>query len=371
MEPSELLYQLNYHKPAIDQAYRVAENYIAAHKLLVAGGKAIDLALRQRGQSIYLDDVLKQFMILTDDCALHAEGLTHALYDNNLIDLDIFSLGAGGFQLHYRGTMIANVAMVPTEMLGKVPVIEIGSLRLAHPHYLLLDQRLSLSSLMSCVDQSLLIFRRLMKDVNRNLLLREHYPIVTAPVKMEMTRIAIPLERIEVSDADAHRVDEHCFVYTGKSCVAGVVAIMLYMGAPYELTSQSLVMDIPTGQCIRLLSCDRNQLHSRFQSPYPPMLWLKPACFREGQYEYLDTYGMRIGCYMMQLKSQTKNATVCVACADYLLMELLRDRIFETEEPYTTLYTQFVDLVDRKRSDTSSETIWWPALNTYGAVSLC
>jgi hypothetical protein len=370
--PDTILYQLNYFKPVIDRASKITERYIATHRLLLIGGKAIDLALRQRDRQIYDDNAIADYDILSDKYLFHAIALAEMLCREGLPDISIINaVHVNTVRVRIKNVVVLDATYVPTKLHVRIPYLDTGDLRTVHPHYQFIDQRASLSTLMVDVGYSLSIFRRLIKDMSRNLLLREMYPIqASSSSKPTTTTITVPLDLIRLDESKLDRINEHCFFYTGKSCVAGAVAVAMMMNA-YELTDDALIVHVPEGLPVRILTCDMASWQFVNPKTYRPLLQLKPATIHDGNYEYVDTYGVRIGCYVLELKSPSnKSVNVCVASADYLLMELLRDRVFVKKEPSTTLYIQLVAMVDEKRKQSTAEAYWWPSLNSYGRVDL-
>lgn len=371
MEPEVILHQLDFFKPLVDRAIRITESYIAEHKLLLTGGKAIDLALRLKDQHIYGDDVLADYDIISDEYLHHASALAEILCKDGLPDINVIgAIHINTVRVRMKNTVLLDATYVPSELYKKIPHLDTGDLRTVHPHYQLIDQRESLSKLMVDTGRSLSVFRRLMKDIYRNLLLRELYPISSPTSSLTTTTVSIPLDLIRVDHSKLEQVDEHCFFYTGKACLAGAVGVAIMMAfegySSYELTQDSLIVKVPEGLPVRFLTCDMAVWQFTNPKKYRPLLQLKPATVRDGNYEYVDTLGSRLGCYTLDLKS----VTVCIASVDYLLMELLRDRIFTAEEPFTTMYLQLAALVDKKRSQADSDAIWWPSLNCYGRIHL-
>ena len=78
-DPKIVLYKLNHYKPLIDKALNITAEYVSKHKLILTGGMAIDLALRAKGESIYDDDELPDYDIISDENIKHANTLAQIL----------------------------------------------------------------------------------------------------------------------------------------------------------------------------------------------------------------------------------------------------------------------------------------------------
>lgn len=373
-DPEIITYQLNYFKPLIDKAIKFTENYVSEHKLILTGGMAIDLALRQKGESIYDDDALPDYDIVSDTNLEHANTLAKLLCNEGFPDISVVAaVHITTLRVRIKRTVLLDATYIPSECFSKIPYIDVGHLRVIHPHYQFIDQRLSLSSLLADTGLSLNVFNRLSKDITRNNILRSMYPIESTETKQQMRTIGIPLSLIAIDPKNIKRFNEDVFAYTGNTCIAGYLGYLLMEGIAsgvksWKLTNSTLTISIPNDIPIRLLSCDIESLkkYTDGMDTYRPLINIKPASYSNRDYEFVDTYGSRISCNMIKL---SEDIDVCVASVDYLLMELLRDRIYIQEEPYSSYYNKLVTIVDNMRS-VESDPIWWPSLNMYGITDL-
>jgi hypothetical protein len=205
-------------------------------------------------------------------------------------------------------------------------------------------------------------------------LLRSEYPIDTKKIKYKCRTVVVPLDRIRIDKSKLNQIDNNVHIYTGITCIAGYLgyAIMLQQYDPSSvnivISSEAITISVPELLPIRLLTNDVTKAKTFMSHPdiYRPLINIKPVTLHEGDFELVDTYGMRIGCNIIEL---TKDISVCVASTDYLLMELLRDRIYITPEPYTSMYVKLAEIVDEMRSK-DSNLMWWPSLDCYGDSNL-
>lgn len=373
-DPDIITYQLNYFKPLIDRAIKITEDYVSQHKLILTGGMAIDLALRQKGESIYDDDALPDYDIVSDKNLDHANELARILCNDGFPDISVVSaVHITTVRVRIKRTVLLDATYIPPECFAKIPFIDVGHLRVIHPHYQLIDQRLSLSALLADTGLSLNVFNRLAKDIGRNNILRSVYPIESTPTKLRMRTIGIPLSLIALDSESMKQLDQDVFAYTGNTCIAGYLGYLIMMGLGtnarnWKLSKSTLTISIPNDVPIRFLSCRIENLkeYTNDMDRYRPLINIKPATFGNADYEFVDTYGSRISCNIVELEEGVK---VCVASTDYLLMELLRDRIYVQSEPYTSFYNELVSLVDNMRTK-DSDPMWWPSLNMYGMADL-
>jgi Poly(A) polymerase catalytic subunit len=373
-DPEILSYRLNFYKPLLDKAIKLTDEYVSKHKLILTGGMAIDLALRIKGKAIYDDDQLPDYDIISDENVNHAHALAKILCDAGLPNVNVINaVHITTVRVRMKRDVLLDATYVPPTCFKKIPYLDVDHLRVVHPHYQFIDQRLSLSQLTADTGASLNVFNRLFKDINRNLLLRSEYPIDAVSTKCKYRSVSIPLDLIKMDSSKLKQVDD-VIVYTGKACLAGFVgyALMLreYDPALIDITvsADALTLNVPIDVPIRLLSIDMASAKANMKNPimHRPLINLKPVAVVEGDFEIVDTFGMRIGCNVIEI---AKDVSICVASTDYLLMELLRDRIYVSEEPFSSMYSKLCNIVDEMR-EKDSDPKWWPSLNCYGKYIL-
>ena len=375
-DPDLILYQLNYYKPLIDRAINLTRAYVSTHKLILTGGMSIDLALRAKGQSIYDDDTLPDYDIISDQNLIHANALAEIMCKEGLPDINVINaVHITTVRVRMKNIVFLDATYIPPSCMEKIPYLDVDDLRIVHPHYQFIDQRLSLATLLADTGISLNVFNRLKKDVKRNSLLRGEYPIQSSQKPMKMKTVKIPLELIQVKEERLEQTGSETFIYTGPSCVVGYLGYHI-MTALYnntlsalKITEDELEVSIPDTEHVRILSCAIVSLSAFIKRPkmYRPLINLKPISQVAGDYEYVDSYGSRISCNIVNLSDKLR---VCVGSVDYLLMEMLRDRIYINDEPYSMLYTNLVSIVDTMRLNKDSDPVWWPSLNCYGITNL-
>lgn len=365
-DPEIIIYQQHYYKPLIDKANRLTEEYVSKHKLVLTGGMAIDLALRAKGDNIYDDDAIPDYDIISDQNIHHAHELAKIMCNEGIPDVNVINaIHITTVRVRVKNMTFLDATYVPSNCFEKIPYLDIGHLRVVHPHYQFIDQRLSLSNLMQDTGISLNIFNRLIKDISRNNLLRSYYPIEANVVKPKMRTIRVPIDFIAMKESELQSLEEDTFIYQGNVCLAGYVAIALLLNN-FKIKDDAIELSIPESAPIRVLTCNIDSHKLKRPKTFRPLLNLRPVTLLDGDYEYLDTYGSRIGCNKITIK---KNISVCIASVDYLLMELLRDRIYISEEPFTSTYLSLCAMTDKKRNE-DSDMIWFPSINCYGYEDL-
>lgn len=366
-----ILYQQNYFKPLIDKANELTEAYVSKHKLMLTGGMAIDIALRAKKSQIYDDDALSDYDIISDQNIDHANALAEILCNAGLPDINVINaVHVTTVRVRMKNISFLDATYAPSSVFKRIPYLDIGELRVIHPHYQFIDQRYSLSTLLIDTGISLNVFNRLAKDIGRNDLLREYYPIESKLQSMTKTSlIRIPLDLITLEDTKLEEMVSNIYIYTGATCISGYAAYLIYM-KKYKIVNEHLELEFPDEMQISMLTCDIDSINYNLDNAktFNSLLNIKPKFKRDGRYDFLDTYGYRIGCNIIDLTSEIK---VCLVSYDYIALEMLRDRVYVAEEPYTFIYSQLVKDIDIKRSDPDNkDSNWYPSLNSYGKVNL-
>ncbi len=391
-DPELLLYHLDFNRSTIEQALAITAEYVAQHKLILTGGTAIDMALRSKGTSIYADDALPDYDIISEDNLRHATALAEILCKDGYKDINVIgAIHITTVRVRIKNITLLDATYLPPNLMERIPYLDIGQFRVIHPDYQKIDQRLSLSTLLADTGISLNIFNRLKKDIKRNQILREQFGLVDdgTPVQIKTNRIRIPVADLKFNPDHMQILDKNCFIYTGDICISGFAAYALYYREygkshkPLEgtvdpettLTDKELAFDLPTDAGISLLNCsDRvryvlEQISGKKkdeQVMYNMLANLKPitarAPFKNSFIEISDTYGTRYSCIQLE--------GMVVASIDYLLMQFLRDRFYgETEQlryANTLYYKSLLAMALDRQHAVDTNKIWYPTINTYG-----
>ncbi len=375
--PDILIYQHNYYKPQLDKAIKLTQQYVSDNKLILTGGMAIDLALRVKDSSIYDDDQLPDYDVISDQNLFHAHELAKILCNAGLPDINVINaVHITTVRVRIRRDVLLDATYIPASIFYKIPYLDTDHFRVIHPHYQFIDQRSSLGMLLLDKGITLNIFNRLKKDIERNNLLRKYYPIqMDTKYDIKYKLISIPLKWITIDDSKFKKIDDSVFIYTGISCISGYAAYYFYMNVidpvkyPITVIDDNLEIKIPENIKFSILSYDIENVKGLLKSPttFRQLLSIKPVTLVDDKYEIMDSYGIRVGCFAFNLPNGAK---VCIASTDYVLSELLRDRVYVAKEPYTTFYSNLVQRTDLERSIETSADIWFPSINCYGYDSM-
>ncbi len=400
-DPELLLYSLNFYKPQIEAALQVTAEYVSANKLILTGGTAIDMALRTIGQHIYDDQAMPDYDIISSENLKHATALAEILCKEGFKDINVISaVHITTMRVRIRNVPLLDATYLPESIMEQIPFIDVETFRIVHPEYQKIDQRLSLGQLMNDTGISLNIFNRLEKDIRRNLLLKDHFstndiselnisPKEKKKILADTHTVKIPLKPLLVDQTKLNQIDDECFIYEGDVCISGLLAYAIYYdyfcktNSPiqstiepfFKLNKDTISMQLPDDWHIELLSCStrptevlkkltncsNKDIHyfNQLTNTKPPTV---QCVSNKDIYQVTDTYGMRIGVNIID------GLPVC--SVDYLLMQLLRDRIFSQKPLQKKMndmyYNSLLTMVDHRRDADEIDPIWGPVINTYG-----
>lgn len=401
-DPELLVYELDFNKPVVEQALAITADYVAKHRLILTGGTAIDMALRSKGQSIYDDNALPDYDIMSSDNLKHAAALAEILCNQGFKDISVITaIHIVTVRVRYKRTVLLDATYVPEILIEQIPYIDVGKFRLVHPDYQKIDQCQSLSMLMNDTGLSLNIFNRMVKDIKRNKILREVFPMGDLSLqKIPMQRIVIPLKALAAQPEHLNEINKDCFVYTGDVCCTGyIVYALLYheftknnkpldgtIDPAVVVTKTTLEFDIPTGMAIAVLNCADNiesaleafskQIEPKKRVPtkkFNALLGIKPITLSKKYKNYAieasDTYGVRISANCIELNGHK----IVFANTYYICADFLRDKVYGDSESRKNLnalcYRSLLSMMLRMQ-EADGPKIWFPSINCYGYDNL-
>lgn len=392
-DPELLLYELNFNRPTIERALDITADYVAQYKLILTGGTAIDMALRSKGTSIYDENALPDYDIISDRNLDYATALAEILCKEGIRDINVINaIHITTVRVRCKNITLLDATYLPKCLMERIPYLDIGKFRLVHPDYQKIDQRLSLATLMADTGASLNIFNRLTKDIKRNSILREHFDMNESSavgIKIFTNHIKLSKSLFNINITHMDRLDPNCFVYTGDTCISGFLAYALYyheygktnkpldgtIDPNIKLTDSTIEVDLPKKAGISILNCSNtigptleklSSVDSSTFKRYNALANLKPITFRaelsKHFIEVTDTYGARI--------SSIELENMVVASTDYVLMQFLRDRIYGETEYIRNINSMYYEsllkmVLERQQYDDSAK-VWFPSISCYG-----
>ncbi len=409
--PELLIYKLDFNNSIIEKALSITANYVAEHKLILTGGTAIDMVLRSKGSSIYDENALPDYDIISENNLLHATALAEILCKEGITEINVINaIHITTMRVRVKNITLLDATFIPEILIKKIPYLDIGRFRIVHPNFQKIDQRLSLSTLMSDTGISLNIFNRLSKDIERNKILREYFEInndkqmynseiIPNNIKIFTNRIKLPIKLIKYDPIYMNIINEYCFIYTGDVCVSGFLSYALYynefckknkpldgtINPNIKINNEYIEFDLPKEASISILNCSNKAIETlkllsgvnpdKFKK-YNKLTNVKPISIKtkiNNQYymEVSDTYGYRFSSFNLD--------GIITTSTDYILMEFLRDRIYTESDSLRAINSMYYESLlkmilyiqnntkpNEKKEIEIDELIWYPSINCYG-----
>lgn len=167
----------DFQKTHIEKALKLVRQYIIVNKLLLVGGMAIDLSLRAKGSKLYPDNKLPDYDFLSSNFHVDAYKLGEQLVKDNIPGISVIrGMHASTMRVRVNFVPVADITYIPENLFKLVPTIEYQGFTIVHPHYQMIDQHRALSLPYENAPFET-IMQRFDKDLKRNDLLYEAYPI--------------------------------------------------------------------------------------------------------------------------------------------------------------------------------------------------
>ena len=157
-------------------ALDIVKNYIIENNLILTGGFALDLSLKNKGSFIYDNYTIPDYDVLSNNHEEHCNKLGLILC-NLKYDVDIIpAIHNTTMRIKTLGFTIFDCTYIPTSIINKIPTLNYDNFILVHPHYQMIDQYISMTYLFNLTGADYNYASRLKKDYERNELIQQFYP---------------------------------------------------------------------------------------------------------------------------------------------------------------------------------------------------
>ncbi len=179
----------------IIRALNIVRKFVADRGFILVGGMAIDYALKLKGDRIYDDDELPDYDFYSPAHSTDAYELAAILCKENFENVSCISAAhITTMRVRVDYEPVADITFCPQVIYDQVPTLQYEDLRIAHPHWQMIDQHSSLSMPFENPGREV-IFHRWKKDMVRYDKLYSHYPVT--PSKIKQAKTTIPLNEIK------------------------------------------------------------------------------------------------------------------------------------------------------------------------------
>ena len=121
-----IILQRNINRRQIEKALDVVKKYIIKNNLILSGGMAIDLALKEKGSRLYSDNVLPDYDFYSSDYHNTAYEIGKILCEMGMENISVINgrhSTTMRVRVHYEE--IADITYIPENIYKKIPTLKL------------------------------------------------------------------------------------------------------------------------------------------------------------------------------------------------------------------------------------------------------
>lgn len=203
IKPDYYMFHLDSNHKVLEMALNAVREYIIDNELLLVGGMAIDIALKENGTGIYTEYEIPDYDIVSFDNVKHANAVGSMLCKLGIMDVAILpAVHKTTMRVQISGYTVFDATYLPVHIYNNIPIVECEPFKVTHPLYQTIDQLTSLSLLWQITGPDFNIFNRLHKDAERYQLIASNYNLETKCSEVSLKKIDPPVQVVEKGKAD-------------------------------------------------------------------------------------------------------------------------------------------------------------------------
>ena len=208
-----------YNIDEINSALLVVARFIQEKELILFGGNAIDLALREHGDFIYPDHQLPDYDFYSTDNVNDAYELANIFKDKGFTNINVIrGIHPQTMKIRINFQWVADIGFITKENKNKIKTLRCGGFIIRHPHDQYIDIHSSLSYPFGGAPKEQ-IKHRWKKDIERFNKMYKYYPINLPETELSINKYEFTLE---------HNIKDCCFT--------GFIAYSFYLRELRKLT---------------------------------------------------------------------------------------------------------------------------------------
>ncbi len=170
------MFKLDYNHKVLEEALGIVREYILDNDLLVVGGMAIDLALKENDDGIYSEYEIPDYDVISPENVKHANAVGVFLCEKGYQNVAVIpAVHMTTMRVQIAGYTVFDATFIPFSVYKNIPILQAGAYSIVHPTYQMIDQLVSLAMLWQITGPDFNIFNRLEKDQKRYALLCKYY----------------------------------------------------------------------------------------------------------------------------------------------------------------------------------------------------
>jgi hypothetical protein len=192
--------------PMLDRALELVRKFVAARRLVLFGGLAIDFALRLHGAAIYPDDERPDYDMLSPTSVRDAYDLADELHRAGFPNVGaIRAMHTQTMRVRVDFRAVADVGYMPPDVYARLSAtaLEFRGLRSIHPDYQRIDMHRALCYPFNNAPTED-VFHRWRKDIKRFNMFEKYYPILaTSEVTSDVSEASKDASDVSEASKDA------------------------------------------------------------------------------------------------------------------------------------------------------------------------
>jgi hypothetical protein len=179
-----IVFEHNFQKEIMTKSLDVVKKFIQLNNRILAGGMAIDIALRSKGSYLYPDNKFPDYDFYSSEFHKDAYTLGNTLskeFDGVSV-ISAFHVSTMRVRVNFQET--ADITYIPPQILKNIPTIKHMGFTVVHPHYQMIDQHRALSLPFEMPPMET-IMSRWNKDIERYDILSKAFPLSSKIVLSE------------------------------------------------------------------------------------------------------------------------------------------------------------------------------------------
>jgi len=376
------------YKNQIKESLNIVEEYIKKNDVILVGGQSMDFSLKLKGSYIYDKYSVPDYDAISPDFYTHAKNITSILCKKQYTNVSLVpAIHLTTVRVKVSNYTVFDSTYCPEDIYIKIRTIKYLGINLIHPDYQKIDQLNSLSFLFEQTGPSQNIYHRMKKDISRNNLLKEYFPIISNNMKINTKEIIIPLKLITSINFKSFNEDENQYIESNDNiCCHGFLGYSLYyqkifelyqknkyfledddknniielfdniIKSPFTIKNKDCVFNIPKNENITLINGNNNmgfieellkKIYKKIKvENYNKLLEVKPMSkiFKTDniEFEIFDLSGKLLSCNLFNFDDNN----FISSNFNYLLSYfLVRYNFYDSDELYLSYYISLQNII--------------------------
>jgi len=393
------------YKNQIRESLEIVKEYIKKNELILVGGIAMDYALKIKGSQIYDKYSIPDYDAISPDFYTHAKNIAEILCKKDFPDVSAApAIHNTTVRVKVSNYTVFDSTYCPKEVYKNIKTLKYLGLTIIHPNHQKIDQYNSLSFLFDQTGISQNIYHRMEKDIERNKLLIEYFPIISQKKPKEYQTIEIPTSLItstnfklfenndtsyiESNDTSYIKSNDTSYIESNDNiCCHGFLAYSIYyqsisdiyeknkyfldkidgnkitklfencIKSSFSIKNKNFIFEIPKNEYITLINGNDNiqEINNNLKKiykiskieTYNKLLEVKPI----SQIYYTDKYNFEIFDISGRLLScnlfKFEESDIIVSNYNYILSYfLMKYYFYNKDEYYLSYYLSLINIIE-------------------------